>query len=43
METGGKTMKAKLTNMFRGKERKKRNKEWICKSKQRQIKNVYVY
>ena len=30
-----KTMRAKLTNMLRGKERKKRKKEEICKVKDR--------
>ena len=30
---GNKAMKIKLINMFRGKERKKRRKEYICKVK----------
>ena len=30
---GNKAMKTKLTNMLRGKERKKRKKEQICKVK----------
>ena len=33
-QVGNKAMKVKLTNMLRGKERKKRNKEQICKFKQ---------
>ena len=32
---GNKAVKIKLTNMLRGKERKKRGKEKICKVKQR--------
>jgi len=32
-QLGNKAMKIKLTNMFRGKERKKRRKEYICKVK----------
>ena len=35
-------MKANLANMLRGKERKKRKKEQICKVKQRQKKKVYI-
>ena len=35
-------MKTKLTNMLRGKERKKRKKEQICKVKQRQMKKIYI-
>ena len=34
-QEGNKVMKTKLTNMLRGKERKKRKKEWTCKVKQR--------
>jgi len=30
---GNKAMKTKLTNMLKGKERKKRKKEYICKVK----------
>ena len=33
----------KLTNMLRGKERKKRKKEQICKVKQRQMKKIYIH
>ena len=35
MQIDNKEMKIKLTNMLRGKERKKRIKEQICKVKQR--------
>ena len=38
-----KAMKMKLTNMLRGKEGKKRKKEWICKVKQRQMKKIYIH
>ena len=43
VENKTKAMKAKLTNMLRGKERKKRKKEQICKVKQRQIKKIYIH
>ena len=39
---GNKAMKTKLTNMLRGKERKKRKKEQICKVKQRQIRFIGI-
>ena len=42
-QVGNKTMKIKLTNMLRGKERKKRKKEQMCKVKQRQIKKIYIH
>ena len=35
-------MKTKLTNMLRGKERRTRKKEQICKVKQRQKKNIHI-
>ena len=42
VENKTKAMKAKLTNMLRGKERKKRKKEQIYKVKQRQMKFIYI-
>ena len=39
-QVGNKALKRKLTNMLRGKERKK---EQICKVKQRQIKKIYIH
>jgi len=36
-------MKTKLTNMLRGKERKKRKKESICKAKWRYMKTIYIH
>ena len=42
LKVGNKEMKTKLTNMLRGKERKKRKKEQICKVKQRQMKKIYI-
>ena len=42
-QLGNKAMKIKLTNMLRGKERKKRKKEQICKVKQRQAKKIYIH
>ena len=39
-QVGNKAIKIKLTNMLRGKERKK---EQICKVKQRQIKKIYIH
>ena len=41
-QVGNKVVKTKLTNMFRGKERKKRKKEQMCKVKQRQMKKIYI-
>ena len=35
-----KAMKTKVTNMLRGKERKK---EYVCKVKQRQMKKIYIH
>ena len=35
-------MKTKLTNIFRGKERKKKKKEQIHKVKQGQVKKIYI-
>ena len=40
-QLGNKAMKIKLTNMLRGKERKKRKNRW--KVKQRQIKKIYIH
>ena len=40
---GNKAMKTKLTNMLRGKERKKRNKESKCKVKWRYMKTIYIH
>ena len=42
VENKTKPMKTKLTNMLKGKERKKRKKEQICKVKQRQMK-IYIH
>ena len=42
-QVGNKAKKTKLTNILRGKERKKRKKEYICKVKQRQIKKIYIH
>ena len=39
-QVGNKAMKAKLTNMLRGKERKE---EQIFKVKQRQVKKIYIH
>ena len=35
-------MKRKLTNIFRGKEIKKRKKEWICEVKYRWM-EIYIH
>ena len=39
-QVGNKAMKTKLTNMLKGKERKKRKKEQICKVK---VKKIYIH
>ena len=43
MPIANKAMKIKLTNMLRGKERKKRKKEQICKVKYGQINKIYIH
>ena len=40
---GNIAMKIKLTNKLRGKERKKRKKEEICKVIYRYIKKIYIH
>ena len=42
-QVGNKAMKTKLTNMLRGKERKKRKKGQICNVKQKQMKKIYIH
>ena len=39
-QVGNKAMKIKLTDMLKG---KKRKKEQTCKVKYRQIKNIYIH
>ena len=41
-QLGNEAIKIKLTNLLRGKERRKGKKKQICKVKQRQIKKIYM-
>ena len=41
-QVGNKAMKRELTNMLRGKERKKRKEEQTCIVKQRQMNKIYI-